>query len=133
MWGRYGMWYDPFDPFGYGNRYGYDPFMNDPWLVASAYGYGGGGGGGGYSSSRGSEHEATGSIRLRVKPSNGKVYVDGTLVGVVDDFDGLSTHLAAAAGRHEIEIRADGYRPLKIMVDVEEDRTVTARGTMTKK
>ena len=109
-----------------------DPLDAD--LYASAYGYGGGSSGGGYSSSRGSmAPEPTGSLRLRVKPAQGKVYLDGTLIGVVDDFDGLTSHLAAAAGRHEIEIRADGYEPLKINVNIEADKTVTARGSLKKK
>ena len=50
-WGRYGMWYNPYDAFGRGY---YDPSyaFADPWLYADAYGYGGvSGGGGGYSSS----------------------------------------------------------------------------------
>jgi hypothetical protein len=145
-WGRYGMWADPYDPFGYGYGmgmgypygygYGYGSGLGDPFysdLYADAYGYGGGGGGS-YSSSRGSERpEPTGSVRLRVKPASAKVYLDGTMIGVVDDFDGLTSHLAAPAGRHEIEVRADGYETLKISVDVEADKTVTARGTLRKK
>jgi hypothetical protein len=142
------MWADPYDPYGfgygygpafgypYGYGYGYGYGLGDPFsadLYADAYGYGGGGGGG-YSSSRGSEKdEPTGSVRLRVKPVNAKVYLDGTLIGVVDSFDGLGSHLAATAGRHEIEVRADGYESLKISVNVEADRTVTARGTLRKK
>ena len=59
--------------------------------------------------------------------------LDGTLMGIVDEFDGLSSHLAATVGRHELEIRADGYAPLKVLVTVEEDKTVTARGSMKKK
>src|SRR5262249_45346621 len=123
---------DPYDPFGYA----YDPLMLDPY-AAGGYGYGYYGGGGssrGYSSSRGNgPNPATGSVRLRVKPANGKVYLDGTLIGVVDDFDGLTSHLAAPAGLHEIEVRADGYQALKLTVNVEEDKTVTARGSLRKK
>jgi hypothetical protein len=142
-WGRYGLWADPYDPFGYGYGpgfgygpafgYGYtDPLYAD--LYASAYGYGGGSSGGGYSSSRGSERpEPTGTVRLRVKPSQGKVYLDGAMIGIVDDFDGLGSHLAATAGRHDIEIRADGYEPLKLTVNVEADKTITARGSLKRK
>jgi hypothetical protein len=138
-WGRYGMWGDPYDAFGYGygspygfgygyGGYGLDPFSAD--LYADAYGYGGGSS----SPSRGPmREEATGSVRLRVKPANAKVFLDGTMIGVVDDFDGLSSHLAAPAGRHEIEVRADGYETLKIGVNVEADKTVTARGSLKKK
>ena len=77
--------------------------------------------------------EGTGSVRLRVKPSNGKVYLDGTFMGVVDQFDGLTDHLAAPVGRHEIEVRADGYDTLTLAVDVEPDKTVTVRGSLPKK
>jgi hypothetical protein len=143
-WGRYGLWADPYDPFGYGYGYGYGPSfgygygLGDPFfdadLYAAAYGYGGGSSGGGYSSSRGSQvAEPTGSVRLRVKPGSGQVYLDGTMIGLVDNFDGLTSHLAATAGRHEIEVRADGYEPLKISVTVERDKTITARGSLKKK
>jgi hypothetical protein len=130
-WTRYGIWYDPFSPFAYSSLY-FDPF------------YGPAGYGGGYSVYPGNfyeeptpgssfqEPEATGSIRVRVKPVDGKVYLDGTFMGVVDQFDGLTDHLATTAGSHQIEIRADGYQPLTLSVDVEPDRTITARGTLKK-
>ena len=63
VWGRYGLWYDP---------YGY----YDPYYAGYGYGYGGGG----YSSSS-SEPSLTGSIRLKASPSSAKVYIDGTLDG----------------------------------------------------
>jgi len=131
-WGVYGSWYNPYGIYG---PYGYlDPVYMDPWLVTSAYGYGGGGGGDSYSSESVPMHDVpSGSIRLRVKPGSGTVFLDGSKIGVVDDFDGLGHHLAATAGRHEIEIRADGYEPLKMIVEVEADRTITARGSATKK
>jgi hypothetical protein len=106
-------------------------------MYGGGYGYGGSYGsvyGGGYSSSSSSEpvQDATGSVRIRVKPSAAQVYLDGTLMGLVDQFDGLTSHLAATAGRHEIEIRADGYEPMTLTVDVEADRTITARGSLKK-
>jgi len=138
-WGRYGLWADPYDPFGYGYGYpygfgyGYGGYGLDPFYM-DLYGDARAGGGGGYSSSRGSmPEEPTGSVRLRVKPANAKVFLDGTMIGVVDDFDGLTSHLAAPAGHHEIELRADGYETLKMGVDVDPDKTVTARGSMKKK
>jgi hypothetical protein len=132
-WGRYGMWYDPYDPFGYsGNyrpEYGYIPGYGYSGVSTSGYGYGG------YESSSSTgapAREATGSVRVRVTPRQGKVYVDGTLMGTVDDFDGLRDHLATTAGAHEIEIRADGYQALRLPVHVEEDKTVTVRGSLKK-
>jgi hypothetical protein len=133
-WGRYGMWYDPFDPFGYSSLY-MDPFYGPGGYGGGYMSYGGGsvGGAGSYYGTRSApEFESTGSVRLRVKPSQAKVYLDGTLMGIVDQFDGLTSHLAAPAGTHEIEVRADGYNTLKLTVDVEPDRTVTARGSLKK-
>jgi hypothetical protein len=144
-WSRYGMWYDPFSNYGY-----YSPMYLDPFGYGYGYGsygiYSGLGGYGGYSSydSYGSESlggsyspeagpprlETTGSIRIRVKPSDAQVYLDGKLAGVVDQFDGLKTHLIATTGHHELEIRAEGYEPLKISVTVTDDKTVTARGSL---
>ena len=130
VFGRYGLWYDPFDPWGY-----YDPF----------YGYGYYGPGystpgyyGGSSSTSSSERssnnntDATGSVRLKAKPANAKVYVDGTLMGLVDDFDGLSSHLDLTRGTHQIELRAEGYQTIGVPVTVEVGKTTTTRITMKK-
>ncbi len=51
-------------------------------------------------------------------------------MGVVDQFDGLTDHLVVPIGRHEIEVRADGYDPQTFTVDVEADRTMTVRGSL---
>lgn len=115
VWGRYGLWYDPYgyyDPYSYGYGYGY-------------------GGGGGYSSA--SEPSLTGSIRLKANLSTAKVYVDGTLMGTVDDFDGLSGHLALAGGMHQLELRADGYQTFSADINVAVGKTITERVSLKKK
>jgi hypothetical protein len=68
-----------------------------------------------------------GSVRLRVDPKDAKVYVDGALAGIVDEFDGLTDHLQLEAGAHEIELRADGYETTTVTVDVDAGKTRTAR------
>jgi hypothetical protein len=143
-WGAYGLWYDPF----YGSYgYAYDPWLYDPYGYGppmygspgygNGYGYDGGLAGGSSSGSSSSSNDSdlteTGSVRLRVKPSEAQVYLDGTLVGKVDDFDGLTSHLAARVGRHQIELRADGYQPLTLTVDVEANKTLTTRASLKKK
>ena len=118
-WGRYGLWYDP---------YIYDPYWFDPYY----HGYGGGGG---YSSHRENYDEPkrmTGTIRLKAKPSSANVYVDGALVGTVEDFDGLSDHLELDGGRHTLELRADGYETYRGEVDVEVGKTLTERVSLKK-
>ena len=117
VWGRYGMYaYDPW----------YDPFYS-PYAYGSPYGS---------SSSGGGSREPgapVGSVRLRVSPEDAKVYVDGTLHGVVDDFNGLSNHLELEAGTHQLEIKADGYLPYTAEITVAAGKTVTHRADLKKK
>ena len=124
IWGWNGLWYDPFDPYAYGYGYGANPWGYG-YGYPSSYGYGS-------SSNRSSVKEHTGSIRLRVKPKDAKVLIDGTLVGTVDDFDGFSNHLQLAAGGHTIEIRANGYKAYSGNLNVVEGRTLTERISLKK-
>jgi PEGA domain len=120
--------------FGYG-YYGYNPWWYGGYMGYSYYGSGGGGyadTGGGAGESYTSEI-AMGSIRLRASPSKAKVYVDGTLMGIVDDFDGLSNHLDLSAGQHELELRADGYETYTGTINVLLGKTLTERVTLKKK
>jgi len=123
IWGRYGIWYDPYAYYPYGYGY-YDPY--GPYYG----GYYSGGGGYGRDTTEDTE---TGSIRLRAKPSTAKVYIDGALAGVVDDFDGLTNHLELAPGVHQIELRADGYETYVGQITVEAGKTLTERISLKKK
>jgi hypothetical protein len=119
------MFYDPFYYGGYG--YGYPGY-------GYGGGYGGGGyGGGGYYSGGGgysqSNHD-TGGLRLKIKPREGQVYVDGYFVGEVDDFDGTFQKLNIDGGGHRIEIKADGFEPLQFEVVITPGDTVTYKGEM---
>ena len=71
-------------------------------------------------------------MRLKVKPRNAKVYVDGYYVGPVDDFDGAFEKLPIRAGRHRVEIRAEGYETLGFDVLITPTGTVTFEGKMKK-
>ena len=129
-----GYWYPWYGPgFGYGYGYGY----YDPWWYGGYVGYSGGYSvgaysGGGDSESYGGSPE-TGSIRLKANVATAKVYIDGALMGTVDDFDGLSHHLDIAGGHHELELRADGYESHTSTVDVQVGKTVTERVTLNRK
>jgi hypothetical protein len=116
--GYYGMPFDPYDP-SYGGGYG------------GGGGYYGGGGGGGYSSSQ--VYHGAGSLRLKVKPGNAQVFVDGYFVGTVDSFDGVFQRLSVEAGAHKIELRADGYQTTTLDVMVIPNDTVTYEGRMIRK
>jgi hypothetical protein len=47
-----------------------------------------------------------------VTPRNAEVYVDGYLVGTVDDFDGVFQRVRMPLGEHEITIYSPGYRSI---------------------
>jgi len=131
---RYTSWWSPYG-YGYGLGYfAYDPYMfggGYPYGPGAGYGYdpyGAGGSGGG---SYGTPHSAeVGSIRLKVKPSNAQVYIDGYYVGVIDSFDGAFQKLGIEAGSHKVEVRAEGYETEQFEVMVMPGETITYKGEL---
>lgn len=114
MWGRYGMWYDPYS-------YYWDPGWAQPMHE---------------SSSREREPEprrAIGSVRIKANPSDARVYIDNALVGLVGEFDGLHDHLELDGGRHVLELRAEGFRTHTQDIVVSAGKTRTVRITLKKK
>jgi hypothetical protein len=127
----YGYGYDPwgyYDPYGYGYFGGYDPMM-DPYGYGGIEPYGGGYYSQGGSSSRSFEQA---SLRLKIKPRDATVYVDGYAAGIVDEFDGVFQRLHLDAGPHRIEIRAPGYETLTFDVRLDPDHTTTYTGELKK-
>jgi PEGA domain len=129
----HGGGYYPTDPWWwYGYPYSFGFFAWDPfWYGASypAYGgyYGGYGADYGYGSSG---YGLYGALKLKVKPRDAEVFVDGYFVGRVDDFDGVFQKLNLESGPHRIEIRAPGYATLSFDVRIEFDETTTYRGEL---
>jgi len=147
--------YDPYyygyyDPYYYGYRYGYSPywvpgygfgygyFSYDPFLMGAygmaayggSYGYAGYGGYGGGASTASYGSRGTGSLRLKVKPENAQVFVDGYYVGLVDGFDGVFQRLGIEAGAHKVEIKAEGYEPFQFDLMVIPGETATYKGEL---
>lgn len=117
--------------FGYGFGYfGYDPFLfggyYDPYYAGYGGGYGQSSGGYGTGAYRG----AVGALRLKVKPVNAQVYIDGYYVGVVDSFDGTFQRLEIEAGSHRVEVRAEGFTPVQFDVLVTPGETITYKGQL---
>ncbi|HEX6163688.1 MAG TPA: PEGA domain-containing protein [Vicinamibacterales bacterium] len=69
-------------------------------------------------------HEA-GGVRLKIRPRDAQVFVDGHYAGLVDDFDGVFQALRLEAGGHRIEIRMPGFEDLALDVHVQPGRTLT--------
>jgi len=130
----YGYW----NPWGYGYGLGY--FSYDPYLFGGlgAAGYAGGAySGGAYSGQESSgggsyvqHYQGAGSLRLKIKPANAQVYIDGYYVGVVESFDGIFQKLNVDAGPHRVELRAEGYDTTDFEVVVTPGDTVTYKGDM---
>ena len=80
--------YGPWGPWG---PYGYWP---PPYQYYGGYGY-------------------ASELRIMATPREAEVYVDGYLVGTVDDFDGWSQRLRLQPGEHDIELYLEGHRSVK--------------------
>lgn len=113
-------------PWGYGGLGfgGYYGGSYDPWYYGG-YGYG-------YPSSSSSYYSTgyEGSLRVKVKPREASVYVDGYFAGRVDEFDGIFQRLHVESGPHRVEIRGDGYEPLTFEVRIQPGRTITYKGEL---
>ncbi len=97
-------------------RYGYSGYASYPYGYGG-YGYGGYGYGGyGYNYGGSYADAYTGFLRLKVKPRDAQVFVDGSYVGVVDHFDGIFQRLRLEEGTHYIELRHPGYLPVEFEV-----------------
>jgi hypothetical protein len=140
--GYYGYYGYPYAACGFGYGYGYGfgygfPLcysawnMYDPWYMSGMYA--GGGYYGGYSSGQaGYASGDQGKLRLKIKPKDAKVYVDGYFTGTVDDMDGTFQKLPLAPGRHHVEVKMDGYQPEAFDVMIPPNETVTYQGTLKK-
>jgi hypothetical protein len=71
-----------------------------------------------------------GGVSLEITPSNAEVFVDGQYAGLVHDFDGTQQPLTVTAGRHRLDLRAPGYEPLAIDVNVNPGELVPFRGDL---
>jgi hypothetical protein len=125
-------YYSYYYPYGFGLGYGlYSGFGGlyyDPWDPFYS-GYAGYMGSGSYSSGVYNTRDQ-GNLKLKVKPRNAKVYVDGFFVGLVDEFDGAFQKLALNGGRHKVEVRAEGYETAEFDVLITPDQTVTFQGEL---
>jgi hypothetical protein len=123
-WGFGGPWY------GYGS-YGWNGYGSYGYGPYGPYGYGNGG-----ASYRSADY-ATGELKLKVKPKEAQVYVDGYFVGSVEDFDGWGKHLTVKAApdpgqTHKIEIRYPGHESLSFEISMTPGQEITYRGELKK-
>ncbi|MDO8679534.1 MAG: PEGA domain-containing protein [Acidobacteriota bacterium] len=103
----------------YGGNYGYNSYGYGPSY--NSYGYGQFGPFG-----RSTTFD-TGSVRLRIRPRDAQVFVDGYFAGYVDDFDGNFQSLRLEQGGHKLEVRMPGYQTLMLDIHIQPNRTITIR------
>jgi PEGA domain len=111
-----------YDPWGYGG-FGIGYFYYAPWAWGP-YGYG-------YPFGHYAHYGYDpGSVKLKVRPRDAEVWVDGYYAGTVDDFDGVFQALRLDSGSYRIEIRKPGFETLTFNVRVQPQRAITFRGAM---
>ena len=116
-----GGYYGGYYPWGYGGMGlgGYYGGYYDPWYYGDSQAY---------SPYAGNGYD--GQLRLKIKPRDAQVFVDGYFAGLVDEFDGVFQRLRVEPGPHRIEVRAEGYEALVIDVRIQPDRTTTYTGEL---
>ena len=106
----FGPGYGVYAPFHHPAHF-YGPWGPAPWGAWGAWGPWGP-----YPLHTGYYYREGGTVRLQVKPVETEVYVDGYYAGVVDSYDGLFQRLSLPPGRHDIELRLEGYRSVQEQV-----------------
>jgi hypothetical protein len=125
----YGWYYNPWGWGTFGFGYIWDPFWwGYPYGGGWGYPYGGGYYGGGYAYR--DTDEGKGGVRLKVKPNEAEVLVDGYYYGTVNDFDGAFQSLKLEKGPHEVTLRLNGFETLNFKIFIVEHETITYKGRM---
>ena len=73
---------------------------------------------------------AYGGLSFDITPGDAEVFVDGTYVGVVDDFGPTEDPLSLTAGVHHIELRDPGFRPFTFDVSVVPGQVIPYSGAL---
>lgn len=75
---------------------------------------------------------AESNLKIKVKPADAQVFVDGYFAGRVAEYDGAFQRLHVAPGEHEIVIHLEGFRSLRQKLYLSPNATRTIRGTLEK-
>jgi hypothetical protein len=71
-----------------------------------------------------------GGLSFQITPANASVLVDAVYVGTVNQFTPTTQPLTVTAGRHHVELRAEGFAPLTFDVNVAPGQVMPYQGTM---
>jgi hypothetical protein len=79
---------------------------------------------------RGGEQSAPGGISFEITPDSAAVFVDGAYMGTAGEFGAAAEPLGLEAGRHRVEIRAQGHRTMTFEADVRAGEVIPYQGTL---
>jgi hypothetical protein len=72
----------------------------------------------------------TGGLSFEITPRDAELIVDGTPVGTVGQFTPSTQPLGLPAGRHQIEVHANGYRTMHFDVDIVAGQVIPYQGQL---
>jgi hypothetical protein len=118
-------------PYPYAPYYGYPGYAPAP---PTAYPYDSNGapapGYGTVAPSTSNQRSSVGGVSLDISPTTAAVFMDGVYVGTVADFSPTEAPLSLAAGKHHLELRAQGFSTLSVDVTIESGKVTPFQGTM---
>jgi hypothetical protein len=79
---------------------------------------------------QGPNQAVTGGVSFEITPDTAEVLIDGQYVGTVGQFTPTSQALGLTPGRHHIEIREPGYRPMAFDADVVAGQVIPYQGAL---
>ena len=124
-YGSYGYYYPyRYYPYRYYGPFGYIYY---PYSYPHR-GYGGYGGYGGYS------YDATqmGALDLDVRPEKAEIFIDGTRVGVADQYDGFPSYLWLEKGTYDVVIYKEGYQTIARQISIYPGVVIDVNDRMTR-
>jgi hypothetical protein len=71
-----------------------------------------------------------GGLSFQISPGDAQVFVDGRPVGTAGQFTPTTQPLGLPAGRHQIEVRASGYRTMSFEVNIVAGQVIPYQGTL---
>jgi hypothetical protein len=72
----------------------------------------------------------SGGVSFDITPGDAELFVDGNDVGTVDQFTPTSQPLGLTAGRHRVEIRAQGYQTISLDVNIVAGQVIPYQGNL---
>jgi hypothetical protein len=76
--------------------------------------------------------EVTSTVKISVNPSRAAVFLDGSFVGHVGEFQGVGRGLVIAPGAHKIKIALPGYKTFETDINPQGDQKVEVKTELVK-